>query len=130
MEAANSFLLRSLWGVLAAAAVIFPGAAALLKVPLAVENSKISILYPVIGVIVSAFALLLATAYRDQFSELARARRWAVNAPAASCFKLGVSVLVAATSVRTVPEIERIPKSIPMNVAMEAPRLVRDRDMN
>lgn len=72
--------LRSLWGALALVSVAFPGAAALLKLPLAVENSRIAALYPIIGVVVAAFALLLATAYRDEFSSLAVARRWAVTA--------------------------------------------------
>ena len=72
--------LRSLWGALALVAIAFPGAAALLKLPIAVENSRIAILYPVIGVVVAAFALLLATAYRDSFRSIAIARRWAVTA--------------------------------------------------
>jgi hypothetical protein len=72
--------LRSLWGALALIAVTFPGAAALLKLPIAVENSRIAALYPVIGVVVAAFALLMATAYRDKFASLAVARRWAVTA--------------------------------------------------
>lgn len=69
--------LKSLWGVLTTATVLFPGAAALLKLPIAVQNSKIATLYPTIGIIVSAFALLLLTAYRDRLVVLDLARRWA-----------------------------------------------------
>ncbi len=51
--------LTSLWGILAVVSISFPGAAALLDLPIAVENSKISELYPVIGMISSAFCLLM-----------------------------------------------------------------------
>jgi len=88
-QASNALkFLRNFWGLLAAVAVVFPGAAALLKVPLAVENSKIAILYPVIGVVGSAFAVLLTTAYRERLASLELARKWAVSAmlAAAICF--------------------------------------------
>ena len=70
--------LSSLWGALAAAAIAFPGATSLLKVPIAVSQSKIAGLYPVIGTIVSAFATLFLIAYKKELSVLSYARRLAV----------------------------------------------------
>lgn len=66
--------LTSLWGLLASAAVLFPGAAALLKIPIAVENSQIKQLYVAIGTIIAAFSLLLLISYRDTLGNLSRAR--------------------------------------------------------
>jgi hypothetical protein len=88
-QASNALkFLRSFWGLLAAVTVVFPGAAALLNVPLAVEHSKIAVLYPVVGVIASAFAVLLATAYRERLFSLEVARTWAVTSmlAAGACF--------------------------------------------
>jgi hypothetical protein len=82
---ALSFL-RSFWGLLAVVSISFPGAAALFKIPVAVELSKISSLYPIVGGIVSAFALLLATTYRENFLNLSAARRWAVTSMAIAFF--------------------------------------------
>lgn len=80
MSKANEALsfLKTLWGSLAATAVLFPGAAALLKLPISAANSKISILYPVIGGVFAAFSLLFSTVYRDRFVELKTARAWAL----------------------------------------------------
>ncbi|WLI10346.1 MULTISPECIES: hypothetical protein [Pseudomonas] len=66
--------LTSLWGILTAAAVLFPGAAAILKLPIAVENSQIGALYPTFGSIIAAFSLLFLTAYQDKLSSLTLAR--------------------------------------------------------
>jgi hypothetical protein len=100
---ALSFL-RSFWGVLATVAVTFPGAAAIFKIPIAVENSKIAILYPVVGVIVSAFALLLATTYRDKFTRLEDARKWAVTSMAVALISffgfVGVRIFLLDMDVR------------------------------
>ncbi|MDT4898037.1 MAG: hypothetical protein QOH25_3114 [Acidobacteriota bacterium] len=72
--------LKSLWGALTTAAILFPGAAALLKVPIAVENSHIASLYPIVATIVSAFGLLLMIAYLDTLANVAKARKTSVIA--------------------------------------------------
>lgn len=70
--------LSSLWGALAVAAIAFPGATALLNVPIAVSNSTIAGLYPVIGTIVSAFATLFLIAYKQNLTKLQFAQKLAV----------------------------------------------------
>lgn len=72
MRLAN--FLTSLWGILTAAAVLFPGAAAILKLPIAVEHSKISELYPAFGSVIAAFSLLMISVYQDKLSSLQTAR--------------------------------------------------------
>ena len=91
---ALSFL-KSLWGALAATAVLFPGAAALLQLPITVEHSKIATLYPVIGGVLAAFSLLFATVYRDKFASLESARKWALSA-----FTIGLLAFFSFVSVR------------------------------
>lgn len=76
--------LTSLWGVLAVASIAFPGTAALLDLPIAVENSKISDLYPIVGIICSAFCLLMLIVYQTDLSSLEIARKVSLfTAPAA-----------------------------------------------
>jgi hypothetical protein len=72
--------LSSLWGSLAVVIALFPGAAALLGAPLSPANSVIKPLYTVLPTIVASFGLLLLLSYKDLFSNLARARRWALGA--------------------------------------------------
>ncbi|RIJ06227.1 hypothetical protein DXK93_00190 [Achromobacter sp. K91] len=86
--------LSSLWGLLAVAALAFPGATALLKVPIAVDNSTIAPLYPVIGTIVSAFATLFLVAYKQDLGSLLFARKLAIWGMAVGlvCFFAFVSV--------------------------------------
>ena len=87
--------LGSLWGALAVAAIAFPGATALLKVPIAVSESTIAGLYPVIGTIVSAFSTLFLIAYKQELTELKFARKLAVWGMA-----LGLTFFFAFVSVR------------------------------
>lgn len=86
--------LSSLWGLLAVAALAFPGATALLNVPIAVDNSTIAALYPVIGTIVSAFATLFLVAYKKDLGSLQFARKLAIwgMAVGLGCFFAFVSV--------------------------------------
>ena len=97
MDAIKKLLgfLSTLWGALAGAAVAFPGAAALLKLPIAVQNSQISGLYPASGMIFSAFATLFLIAYTDELSELKFARKLALSGMA-----LGFLFFVAFVCVR------------------------------
>jgi hypothetical protein len=85
MESIKKLLtfLTTLWGALAVTAIAFPGAAALLDVPLAVEHSKISTLYPVLGTISSAFGLLILLSFQEELRQHAFARRLAVRSAAA-----------------------------------------------
>jgi hypothetical protein len=100
--------LRSLWGLLATAAILFPGAAALLKVPIAVENSRIAALYPTLGVILSSFALLFLTAYKDRLSDLALARKWAI-----SSFTIALIMLFSFVSLRVcILDVDKVKRSI------------------
>lgn len=86
--------LSTLWGTLAVAAIAFPGATALLKLPIAVSESTIASLYPVIGTIVSAFATLFLIAYKEELRILQFARKLAVWGMAVGlvCFFSFVSV--------------------------------------
>ena len=88
--------LSSLWGALAVATVAFPGAAALLKVPLAVEHSRLAQFYSLLPTVASSFCILFLIAYKVELAELTRARRVAVSAVAIGflCFFsfLGVRV--------------------------------------
>jgi len=70
--------LKSLWGTLSATAILFPGAATLLKMPIAVENSLIKALYPTISSIFASFALLLLFSFKDSLNKLQTARKVAV----------------------------------------------------
>jgi hypothetical protein len=70
--------LKTLWGLLATAAVLFPGAAAFLKIPIAVEESKIAALYPIIGTTVSAFATLFLITFRKQLLDLKFAHKLSI----------------------------------------------------
>jgi hypothetical protein len=70
--------LSTLWGLLGAAAVAFPGASTFLKVPIAPSDSNIGGLYPVIGTIVAAFAALFLVAYKKDLRALKFARKLAV----------------------------------------------------
>jgi len=70
--------LGSLWGVLTSTAILFPGAASLMNFPIAVKKSVLAPLYPIVAMIVAAFALLLLTVYRDDLAALSVARRTAV----------------------------------------------------
>lgn len=70
--------LSTLWGALAIAAVAFPGASTLLKLPIAPSDSNIGGLYPVIATIVSAFALLFLLAYKEELRLLKFARKLGV----------------------------------------------------
>src|SRR5262245_22585225 len=67
-----------LWGALAVAAIAFPGATSLFKLPIAVSDSMIGGLYPVIGTAVSAFSTLFLIAYKKELRELKFARKLAV----------------------------------------------------
>jgi hypothetical protein len=72
--------LTTLWGALAVTAIAFPGATALMDIPIAVENSKISALYPVIGTIGSAFCLLILLSYQEELRVHSFARKLALRA--------------------------------------------------
>lgn len=72
--------LTTLWGALAVTAIAFPGATALLEIPIAVQNSKITALYPVIGTIGSAFCLLILLSYQEELRAHAFARKLALRA--------------------------------------------------
>ncbi len=72
--------LTTLWGALAVTAIAFPGATALLEIPIAAENSKISALYPVIGTICSAFCLLILLSYQEELRVHSFARKLALRA--------------------------------------------------
>lgn len=71
--------LTTLWGLLAVASAAFPGAAALMDLPIAANNSKIAALYPVIGTVASAFCLLLLISYQRELREITFARRLAIR---------------------------------------------------
>lgn len=88
--------LASLWGVLAAAAILFPGAAAVLELPIAVKNSQIAALYPAFGSTIAALALLFLTVYRDRLTRLEFARKVSAWAGA-----LGLASLLAFVGIRT-----------------------------
>lgn len=67
--------LTKLWGILAVSAILFPGAAILLKLPLATENSELAFLYPVLPIIISSFCLLYLTTYLNELSVQKTARK-------------------------------------------------------
>jgi hypothetical protein len=71
--------LKNLWGALAVAAILFPGAATLLKLPLAVENSVIDFLYPVTPMLIATFSLLFLTAYKSELRCIKTARKLSVR---------------------------------------------------
>jgi hypothetical protein len=85
--------LSSLWGVLSAASVLFPGAAALLKAGVAPNNSQITPLYAVIPTVIAAFSLLLLTSFRQELRDLRRARKAAVIAFVVALISLFAALL-------------------------------------
>ncbi len=95
--------LKTLWGLLGAAAVLFPGASALLKIPVATEESRIAALYPIIGTTISAFGILLLITYRERLLDLKFARKLGIvsMAVALSCFFAFLSVRVVYLDVET-----------------------------
>jgi hypothetical protein len=78
--------LKTIWGALAGAAILFPGAVALLGLPIAPEKSRIALWYPVLGSIFAAFGLLLLLAYGEQLKSLSWARRTAVRGVVTAAF--------------------------------------------
>jgi hypothetical protein len=80
--------LQSLWGSLATAAVLFPGAAALLKVRIAPAHSGNKEFYAIAATIFAAFALLMQTTFVQELARLRTARRVAIlgGVAAVACF--------------------------------------------
>src|SRR6185436_5321453 len=89
--------LTTLWGLLAVASAAFPGAAALVDLPIAASNSKIAALYPVIGTVASAFCLLLLISYQRELREITFARGLAIKS-----VSVGFALFFSFVTVRSV----------------------------
>lgn len=66
-----------MWGALAAAAALFPGAATLLGADIPPSNSLLKTYYTVVPTVAACFCLLLLTTYKDSLFSLSKARRLA-----------------------------------------------------
>src|SRR5947208_1633779 len=80
--------LSSLWGTLSAVAILFPGAAALLKAGPAPQGSQLKAYYEILPSLLAAFALLLLTTFRDGLANAVNARKVGIW-----FFSLGVILL-------------------------------------
>jgi len=75
--------LRTLWGKVAVATAALPGLSALFDVSIALENSPLKPMYPVLGTATSSFFILL----------LAARRRWFVRWKATACTAIGAAIV-------------------------------------
>lgn len=60
--------LKTLWGALATTTAFLPGVAAFFKISIALENSPLKALYPILGTSVSSFVLLFLVSRPEWFA--------------------------------------------------------------
>lgn len=108
---------KSIWGALLSITLVFPTAAAFLKVPLVSESCLVS-LYSAVGTTVDLIALLTVITFRSSLSEASLVRRVVILTLSAALLMFFVFIQIktsfltttqkAIVSLRTMCELRRI----------------------